>query len=109
MAAYFGATPFPGRHRAISAIASFRYSKWNKGDPSLVLFARILSRAGHPNPNGAVGKVWRELVASGPISRLSEEPVYLVSDRQVRLRRRKKLPFKIVATTDGKGAGPKDG
>jgi hypothetical protein len=39
------------------------------------------------------GKVWRALVASGPISRLSQEPVYAVSDTQVKLLRRQKLPF----------------
>jgi hypothetical protein len=42
------------------------------------------------------GKVWRALVASGPISRLSDEPVYQVSDEQLRLLRRKKLPFELV-------------
>jgi hypothetical protein len=36
------------------------------------------------------GKVWRTLVASCPISRLSQEPVYLVSDQQLRLLRKKK-------------------
>jgi len=50
------------------------------------------------------GRVWRALVASGPISRISEEPMYLVSDRQVRLLRRKNLPFERVvfqSSTDG--------
>jgi hypothetical protein len=51
------------------------------------------------------GKVWRALVASGPISRISQEPIYLVSDRQVRLLRRKKLPFVIVPLPDGQKAG----
>lgn len=55
------------------------------------------------------GKVWRVLVASGPISRLSQEPVYLVSERQVRLLRRKKLPFEVVPPSDGYRAGPSDG
>ena len=48
------------------------------------------------------GKVWRTLVASGPISRLGQEPVYLVSDQQVRLLRKKKLPFELVALPNGK-------
>ena len=48
------------------------------------------------------GKVWRVLVASGPISRLGEEPVYLVSDQQVRLLRKKKLPFEVVPFSNGK-------
>ena len=47
------------------------------------------------------GRVWRVLVASGPISRLAEEPVYLVSDRQVRLLREKKLPFETVPLPNG--------
>lgn len=55
------------------------------------------------------GKVWRELVASGPISRISEEPIYLVSERQIRLLRRKKLPFEFVTVADGKGAGRNHG
>jgi hypothetical protein len=55
------------------------------------------------------GKVWRVLVASGPISRLSQEPVYLVSDRQIRLLRRKKLPFKVIPPPDGYRAGQSDG
>ena len=46
------------------------------------------------------GRVWRALVASGPISRISQEPIYLVSDRQVRLLRRKKLPFELIPSAD---------
>ena len=42
------------------------------------------------------GKVWRALIATGPISRFTEEPIYLVSERHVRMLRRKKLPFKLV-------------
>ena len=52
-------------------------------------------------PSEQWGKVWRILVASGPISRLSQEPIYMVSDEQVRLLRRKKLPFEIVTLSDG--------
>lgn len=55
------------------------------------------------------GKVWRALVASGPISRISQEPVYFVSDQQLRLLRRKKLPFELVPLPDGHRAGPKHG
>jgi hypothetical protein len=55
------------------------------------------------------GKIWRVLIASGPISRLSQEPIYLVSDRQIRLLRRKKLPFELVPPRDGYRAGPTDG
>jgi hypothetical protein len=52
------------------------------------------------------GKVWRALVASGPISRISQEPVYMVSDRQIQMLRRKKLPFEIVPLPDNRKAGP---
>jgi hypothetical protein len=43
------------------------------------------------------GDVWGVLVASGPISRTSLEPIYHVTDRQVRLLRKKKLPFELLA------------
>ncbi len=46
------------------------------------------------------GKVWRALVASGPISRVSKEPIYLVSDGQLRLLRRRRLPFQVVANSN---------
>lgn len=52
-------------------------------------------------PQEQWGKVWRVLVAAGPISRLSQEPVYLVSDRHIRLLRRKKLPFELIPPSDG--------
>jgi hypothetical protein len=52
-------------------------------------------------PASEWGKVWRALVAAGPISRISQEPVYLVSDQHLRLLRRKKLPFELVSTEDG--------
>jgi hypothetical protein len=42
------------------------------------------------------GEVWGALVASGPISRVSQEPIYVVSDRQIRLLRRKKLSFQLL-------------
>lgn len=57
----------------------------------------------------AWGKVWRVLVASGPISRLSEEPVYLVSDQQVCLLQEQKLPFEIVPLPNGKAPGENQG
>ena len=50
------------------------------------------------------GLVWRALVASGPLSCVGPEPIYLVSDRQVRLLRRKKLPFEIVPLPNGRKA-----
>jgi hypothetical protein len=51
-------------------------------------------------PASQWGKVWRVLVASGPISRISQEPVYAVSDRQLRLLRRRKPPFELVTIPD---------
>jgi hypothetical protein len=60
-------------------------------------------------PEAHWGKVWRALVAAGPISRISLEPVYLVSERQVRLLRRKKLPFEVVPPPNGRQAGPDHG
>ena len=56
-------------------------------------------------PDEQWGQVWRALVASGPISCIGPEPIYLVSDRQVRLLRRKNLPFEIVPPPDGRKAG----
>ena len=60
-------------------------------------------------PEAHWGKVWWALVASGPISRIDQEPVYVVSDRQLRLLRRKKLPFELIPPPGGNGAGPKHG
>jgi hypothetical protein len=54
-------------------------------------------------------KVWRALIASGPISRVSLEPIYLINDQQLRMLRRKKLPFELVSPPDGRRAGPKHG
>ncbi len=42
-------------------------------------------------------EMWFALVSSGPISRVSKEPIYFVSDRQVRMLRTKKLPFQLIA------------
>ena len=50
-------------------------------------------------------RVWRALVAAGPVSRVSDEPVYLVSDEQVRMLRRKKLPFELVPSPNGQTPG----
>jgi hypothetical protein len=48
-------------------------------------------------------------VAVGPVSRVSEEPVYLVSDYQLRLLRRKKLPFELVESPNGRAADERHG
>jgi hypothetical protein len=47
------------------------------------------------------GQVWRTLVAAGPVSRVSDEPVYVVTEQQLRLLRRKKLPFELLEPTNG--------
>jgi hypothetical protein len=60
-------------------------------------------------PSEQWGKIWRVLVASGPISRISQEPVYMVSDQQIRLLRRKKLPFEILPLPDGLNSGRNHG
>jgi hypothetical protein len=54
------------------------------------------------------GKVWRTLVASGPISCIGPERIYIISDDQMRLLRRKKLPFEIVPLPDGRQASRTD-
>jgi hypothetical protein len=41
-------------------------------------------------------QVWSTLVAAGPISRVSQDPVYQVSDDQVQLLTNKKLPFEVL-------------
>ena len=56
-------------------------------------------------PKDDWGRVWRALVAAGPVSRVSEEPVYLVTDRQLQLLRRKKLPFEVVTSANGHVTG----
>jgi hypothetical protein len=60
-------------------------------------------------PDAHWGKVWRVLVASGPISRIDQQPVYIVSDQQLRLLRRKKLPFELLPPPNSNGVGPKHG
>lgn len=60
-------------------------------------------------PEAQWGRVWRTLIAAGPVSRISQEPVYLVSDGQIQLLRRKKLPFEIVPPADGQKVSPKHG
>ena len=56
-------------------------------------------------PDEHWGKVWRALVASGPTSCVGPPPVYLVTDSQLRMLRRKKLPFEIVPLPNGRKPG----
>jgi hypothetical protein len=52
-------------------------------------------------PEDHWGKVWRALVASGPTGCIGPDRIYLVSERQVQMLRRKKLPFEIVPLPNG--------
>jgi hypothetical protein len=47
------------------------------------------------------GPIWRALVAAGPVTRVSEEPIYLVTDRQLRLLRKKKMSFEELPLSNG--------
>ena len=60
-------------------------------------------------PQDHWGEVWQALVAAGPISRLRGELVYLISDSQHRLLRRKKLPFELVESANGQATDEKHG
>jgi hypothetical protein len=55
------------------------------------------------------GQVWRTLVAEGPISRIGQDYVYLVSDAQLQLLRRKKLPFELLPLQNGRAPREKHG
>ena len=48
-----------------------------------------------------LGEVWFALLDVGPISRITHDRVYAVSDKHVRMLRRKKLPFELVETPNG--------
>ncbi len=48
-------------------------------------------------PEADWGRVWRTLVAAGAVSRISQDFIYIVSSQQLRLLRRKKLPFELLA------------
>jgi hypothetical protein len=53
-------------------------------------------------PDEQWGPVWRALIAAGPISRISEQPIYVISNRQLRMLQRKKLPFELLEPLNGK-------
>lgn len=53
-------------------------------------------------PEEHLGKVWLALVNAGPLSRISEEPIYLVDDRQLRMLRKTKLPFELLSPSNGR-------
>ena len=56
-------------------------------------------------PDEHWGKVWRALIACGPLGCIGPERIYLVNDKQIRMLRRKKLPFEIVPLPNGREAG----
>jgi hypothetical protein len=47
------------------------------------------------------GKVWFALLSAGPVSRVSQDFIYIIDDVQLRLLRRKKLPFELLASPNG--------
>jgi hypothetical protein len=55
-------------------------------------------------PDEHWGKVWRALLEVGPLSCVGPPRVYIISDRQLRMLRRKKLPFEIVPLPNGRKA-----
>lgn len=57
-------------------------------------------------PHEHWGKVWRALVAAGPVSRMSQELIYHVNEQQLGLLRKKKLPFELISLSNG--SGPQD-
>jgi len=59
-------------------------------------------------PEAHWAKVWRALVEAGPIYRESQEPIYVVSDRHLRMLRRKKLPFELLNPPNGAVADNKN-
>jgi hypothetical protein len=90
----------------------FAEIRWLSEVPTAAVSEDALGKSAMPViriPEAQWGKVWRVLVASGPISRVSEQPVYLVSDRQVLLLRRKKLPFKLLPPSNGYQTGSRHG
>jgi hypothetical protein len=60
-------------------------------------------------PEAHWGEVWFALLEVGPISRISQERIYSVSTRQLQMLRRKKLPFELLTTPNGKGSGKRNG
>jgi hypothetical protein len=55
------------------------------------------------------GRVWRALIERGPIGRISQEPIYLISNEQLRFLRRKKLPFELLPSGNGEVSDKRHG
>jgi hypothetical protein len=48
------------------------------------------------------GKVWRFLIATGPIGRTNkDEPIYHITDQQLLLLRKSKMPFELLTPKNG--------
>jgi len=60
-------------------------------------------------PKEEWGKVWHALIAAGPTSRVTMDYVYAVSEQQIRMLRRKKLPFELVELPNGEAQGRSHG
>jgi hypothetical protein len=57
-------------------------------------------------PDEHWGKVWRALIGTGrPLGSIGPPRTYLVDEHQLRMLRRKRLPFEIVPLPNGKEAG----
>ena len=54
------------------------------------------------------GKVWHSLLDVGPISRLSQDLVYLISDRQLKMLKKRKMPFELVPDFNGISEAPRN-
>jgi hypothetical protein len=59
-------------------------------------------------PDDHWGKVWRALIAAGPLSGVGPPAIYLVNDRALRTLRRQELPFENVSLAHGLKAGRND-
>ncbi len=53
-------------------------------------------------PEKSWGDVWFALVKVGPVSRIRQDYVYLIDDKQLRMLRRKKLPFELLDPPNGR-------
>ena len=51
-------------------------------------------------PEEQWGKAWRLLIQEGGTTRISQEHVYLVSNRQLQLLQEKQLPFEVLDDKD---------
>jgi hypothetical protein len=55
------------------------------------------------------GRVWRVLLAAGPVSRIDQDTHYLVSEEQVRILKRNRLPFEVLTAPNGQATNRQHG